>query len=128
MWIPARTQATVLFHGKMTGTASFLDLPRVEIVDQNGEWLTDVLDGVQMSANTDWQTLTAVYTNTAEAREVMLRVRGTGGNTGGTGTEQLYWFTEEVEIMPTAALTAIAAIPGQDGQPSRSRQPLQVTP
>jgi hypothetical protein len=110
LWLPKDAQMTVIFHGRLTGTASFLDLPRVEIVGTNGEWLTDVLDGVQMSANTDWQTLTAVYTNTAEAREVMLRVRGTGGNTGGTGTEQLYWFTEEVEIMPTAALTAIAAI------------------
>ena len=111
LWLPKDAQMTVIFHGRLTGTASFLDLPRLEIVDQNGEWLTtDVLDGVQMANNTDWQTLTAVYTNTAEAREVMLRVRGTGGTETGTGTDKLYWFTEEVEIMPTQLIAAVAAI------------------
>ena len=44
-----------------------------------------------MAANTDWQTLTATYTPTHD-RELRVRMQGVGGNAGGTGTEQLYWF------------------------------------
>jgi hypothetical protein len=44
-----------------------------------------------MASNTDWQTLSATHTPTYD-RELRVRMQGVGGNAGGTGTEQLYWF------------------------------------
>lgn len=111
LFVPKDTKLTTIFHGKLTATGGITDLPRVEVVDPSGTWLgTDVLAYGQMESNTDWQTLAVESSVTDHDREIFLRVRVKGGTSTGTGTDKLYWFTEEVELMPTQYATDLAAV------------------
>ena len=104
-------QVTVIFHGKLTGTASFDVLPSIGIYDADKPWqdATAALAVATMEASTDWQTLEVTYTTTDD-RPLDIRVQGKGGNAGGTGTERLYWFIEGVEAVPTTLAAQVDAL------------------
>jgi hypothetical protein len=92
--VPANTPLYVAMHGKLTAHDAFTTTPSVGIYDPTLPWQSDALNASSaMAHNTDWQTLTAVYTPTYE-RELMVRMQGVGGNAGGTGTEKLYWLLQ----------------------------------
>jgi len=96
IWAKLGQAVTVTFYGKLTGTAAWTARPTVGIYDPTKLWQApaEALNvSAQMASNTDWQTLTATYTPTYD-RELRVRVQAVGGNAGGTGTEQLYWWAD----------------------------------
>jgi len=96
IWAKSGQAVTVTFYGKLTGTAAWVTRPTVGIYDPTKLWQApaEALNvSAQMASNTDWQTLTATYTATYD-RELRVRVQAVGGNAGGTGTEQLYWWAD----------------------------------
>ena len=101
VWGVSGQAVAVTFYGKLTAHAAFTTLPSIGIYDPTEGWqsVDEVLDVETMAASTDWQTLTVTYTPTRD-RELRVRMQGCGGNAGGTGTEQLYWYAE---IAPSSA-------------------------
>jgi len=90
----ANQAITITFYGRLTGTSAWTTRPNIGIYDPTKGWQApaEALSiSAAMASNTDWQTLTATYTPLHD-RELRVRVQGIGGNTGGTGTEKLYWF------------------------------------
>jgi hypothetical protein len=94
VFVPALKQLAVTFYGKLTATSLWTTRPSIGIYDPSKGWQAagETLNAsAAMASNPDWQTLTCQYTPLYD-RELRVRMQGKGGNTGGTGTEQLYWF------------------------------------
>jgi len=103
----------VTLYGKLTGTTSWTARPRVGLYDQSKDWQAvdeAFAESDVMASNTDWQVLTCTYVPNRD-RYAYLRVQAVGGNAGGTGTEQLYFFyTIQPGLDFTDVLAAIAAL------------------
>jgi hypothetical protein len=93
IWSVKDEKVTVTFYGKLTATGTVTTLPSVGLYSRRyimGH-ASEELDAASMASNTDWQTLSVDYTPTYD-RELVIRVQAKGGNSSGTGTDQLYWF------------------------------------
>jgi hypothetical protein len=92
VWVAAGKTITANFGGKLTSAGFFTTLPSIGIYDPTIEFQTsgEVLASSTMVSNTLWQYLTVSYTSLVD-KELFIRVQGKGGNTAGTGAEQLYW-------------------------------------
>ena len=85
---------TIWFYGRLTAFGAFVTRPTIGIYDNRKGWqeVDEALAvSAQMAANTDWQSIKVSYMATV-ALQATIRVQGKGGDAGGTGTDQLYWF------------------------------------
>lgn len=94
---------TVTVYHKVTTTSGWVTAPRIEICDPNKNWKASgellASSSAFSIADTAWHTDTASYDVTYD-RPLVVRVRGCGGNTGGTGTGQMYWW-QVIEVQNT---------------------------
>jgi len=86
---------TVTVYHKVTSTTGWTTAPLIEICDANIGWklANEVLASSSSFsvADTDWHTDRARYLP-AYDRPLVVRIRGCGGNAGGTGTGAMYWW------------------------------------
>jgi hypothetical protein len=83
---------TVTCYAKQPTASVFDTLPVFELIDPSLAPGSDVLATSTQVDNTDWQTHTLATTALGEDKPVWMRMRCKGGNSGGMGTDTLYWF------------------------------------
>jgi len=101
MWVKAGQKIKVRVNHKVDTSSGWVEVPSFVIADYQkidtyvaGEVLATT--GAFTVADGDWHVSEVEYTPTHDMW-VTLRMQGKGGNTGGTGTNHLYW-NQEVTV------------------------------
>lgn len=86
---------SVIVYHAVTSTTGWVTAPLIEICDPSKGWklANEVLASSSSftTADTNWHTDQVTYKPTYD-RPLTIRVRGCGGNAGGTGTGKMYWW------------------------------------
>jgi hypothetical protein len=95
LWCAAGQNLTVKVYARLetAGTCTLL-LPRFRLI-YPGEidgTSTEILETGQLTDNNDWQAFTLNSGVRTQEGPIWLRMEARGGNAGGTGTDDFYWF------------------------------------
>jgi hypothetical protein len=95
VWAYANKPLTVTVYHQVTTTLAWITAPKIEICDPSKGWKAAgeaLASSSSFSvADTDWHTDSVSYTP-AYDRLLTIRIRGCGGDAGGTGTGKMYWW------------------------------------